>query len=187
LQFIENKYLSQRAEGSAINNRNRNNKERRAILDQVNALAWLLDNSISVPFVNYRVGLDSVIGLIPGFGDVAGLLISSIIVVQAMRLGVPRVTLMRMVTNITIEAVVGLVPLVGDLFDATYKANARNVQLLNDAYKDVEIGRNQREIADRGFIAGTFATLGGLILLIGTAGFAVLSWVLSLFQRPKGK
>lgn len=181
------KLSSSRAEGIIINRRKSDDKSRRAILKQVNTLAWMLDNSIPIPFFNYRVGLDSVIGLIPGIGDVAGLMISSIIVVQAMRLGVPRVTLMRMLINITIEAVVGLVPLAGDLFDATYKANARNVQLLNDAFRDAEVGRNQSEAADRGFMVGIGASLLGLILLVGAAGAAIFSWVLSLIRRPKSK
>ncbi len=104
-----------------------------AIRNQVNHLAWLLDNSIEVPVIRYRIGLDAIIGLIPVVGDVAGMIISSYIVAQAMRLGVSRTILTRMVINILIEGIIGSIPLVGDLFDATFKANVRNVRLLNQA------------------------------------------------------
>jgi hypothetical protein len=110
-----------------------NDKSRQAILDQVNRLAWLLDNSIYIPIINYRVGLDAVFSVIPVLGDVAGLLLSSFIVIQAMRLGASRATLMRMVLNIAIEALVGAIPGLGDVFDATYKANVRNARLLHQA------------------------------------------------------
>jgi hypothetical protein len=161
---------------------NRSEKDRRAILKQVNALAWLLDNSIPVPFVNYRIGVDALIGLVPGIGDMAGLLVSSYIVLQAARLGVPRATLMRMVINVALEGAVGVVPLVGDLFDATFKANARNVQLLNDALADTKFGRNAAKDADRGFVLVVVGALVGTLALIGAVGVAIFSWVMSLFR-----
>jgi hypothetical protein len=161
---------------------NRNEKSRRAILKQVNALAWLLDNSIPVPFVNYRIGVDALIGLVPGIGDMAGLLLSSYIVLQAARLGVPRATLMRMVINVALEGVVGVVPLVGDLFDATFKANARNVQLLNSALAETKFGRNAAKDADRGFVLVVVGALVGILALIGAMGVAIFSWVMSLFR-----
>jgi hypothetical protein len=161
---------------------NRNEKSRRAILKQLNALAWLLDNSIPLPFINYRIGVDAVIGLVPGIGDMAGLLISSYIVLQAARLGVPRATLTRMVINIALEGAVGIVPLVGDLFDATFKANARNVQLLNEAVVDAKLGRNAAKNADRGFVLLVFGALVGTLALIGAVGVAIFSWIMSLFR-----
>ena len=111
----------------------RNNQQ--AILKQVNQLAWLLDNSIQLPILNYRIGLESLLGLIPVLGDLAGLLISSYIVIQALRLGVSRAIISRMVTNVLLEALLGAIPIVGDIFDATFKANLRNAKLLNDALR----------------------------------------------------
>lgn len=112
---------------------NRRHAEEGRILDRVNRLAWLLDNAIHIPIINYRVGLDSIIGLVPVVGDAAGMLISSYIVAQALRLGVPRTVITRMVANILIEGLIGSIPIIGDLFDAVFKANARNVRLLNRA------------------------------------------------------
>src|SRR5262245_17922722 len=106
-------------------------QDRQATLEQMNRLAWLLDNSIRIPILNYRIGLDAIIGLIPGVGDAAGLLMSSYIVIQAIRFGAPRALLMRMVLNVVIEALIGAIPVLGDLFDATFKANMRNIRMLN--------------------------------------------------------
>lgn len=160
----------------------RTDRQRSTMLEQVNGLAWLLDNSIKIPIINYRIGLDAVIGLIPGLGDVAGSAISSLIVLQAIRLGAPRATLTRMVLNILIEAVIGLVPMVGDIFDATFKANARNVALLRAAVDPAQTGRPIARGAGRGTIVVVIAVLVGIILLIGAAGAAIFWAILSLFQ-----
>jgi hypothetical protein len=102
--------------------------------------------------------------------------------VQAVRLGVPRATLMRMVTNIAIEATFGLVPIVGDFFDATYKANARNVGLLQSAVDDARWGRSTRRHADRGFVVVVLGALVAFVALVGAAGVAIFSWIVSLFR-----
>lgn len=108
----------------------RHDKGRQATLKNLKHLAWLLDNSITIPLIGYRIGFDAVLGLIPVFGDIAGLLLSAFIVVQAIRLGASKTTLTRMVSNLAFETLLGAIPIVGDVFDATYKANSRNVRLL---------------------------------------------------------
>lgn len=95
-------------------------------------LAWLLDNSIPVPFTKRHIGLDSLVGLVPGIGDAIGGLLSTWILFQGMQVKVPWITFMRMVMNVAVEVVVGIVPVVGDLFDMGWKANHRNVELLAD-------------------------------------------------------
>ena len=97
--------------------------------EQLKALAWLLDNSIRLPG-GFRVGIDPLLGLIPFFGDVTGLALAGYIVTQAARRGVPRSVLMRMMMNVAVDAFIGLVPVAGDVFDAGWKANQRNVELL---------------------------------------------------------
>lgn len=89
-----------------------------------------MDSAVAVPGTRWRVGLDAVVGLIPGVGDSAGLLLSAWVVLEAWRLGVSRGTLLRMAANVAVDAVVGTVPVLGDLFDAGFKANQRNVRLL---------------------------------------------------------
>jgi hypothetical protein len=98
--------------------------------ERLRRLAWLLDSSIRVPGTRWRVGYDALIGLVPGLGDLAGVLLSTYIVVEAARLGASRGVLARMALNIAIEGLIGAVPLAGDLFDAAFKANQRNIRLL---------------------------------------------------------
>jgi hypothetical protein len=107
-------------------------------------LAWTLDALGRVPGTRLRFGLDSVIGLAPVAGDAVTAAISLYIVVEAARLGVPRRKLGRMLTNVAIEAAVGSVPLFGDIFDTFWKANLRNVAII-----DAHLARTQRR--DRNF------------------------------------
>lgn len=105
-------------------------EERRQLEEQLRALARLMDNAIEIPGTGWRIGLDPILGLFPGAGDAVSLLVSAYIVAAARRLGVPRRVLARMVGNIALDAVVGAVPLLGDIFDAAFKANVRNLRLL---------------------------------------------------------
>ena len=98
-------------------------------LQRLRSLAWLLDNSIPLPG-GFRIGLDAVVGLVPGIGDAIGALFSAFILNEARLLGAPRSVLMRMSGNILLETVVGSIPFVGDLFDMGFKANMRNIALL---------------------------------------------------------
>lgn len=93
-------------------------------------IARLMDSSIRIPIIGKRIGWDAVIGLVPGVGDLAGAVISGYIVVAAVRLGAPGKTVARMAGNVGLEALVGAVPLLGDIFDMAFRANERNVALL---------------------------------------------------------
>ena len=105
--------------------------EQRAVRERLKFLAWLLDSSIPIPGTPYTVGLDAIVGLFPFIGDLIGVLLSSYILAEANRLGVGRAILARMAFNVAVEGVIGIVPLFGDIFDAAWKANVRNVQLLD--------------------------------------------------------
>lgn len=107
-------------------------RRRQRSLPRVRRLAHWLDDAIPLPVVNTRVGLDSIIGLIPGVGDATGLALSSIVVGEAVRVGAPRRIINRMVGIVTVDFVVGLVPIAGDLFDIYWQANTRNLGLLED-------------------------------------------------------
>lgn len=93
-------------------------------------LAFILDDLIPIPGTKYRVGLDPIIGLIPGLGDTSTAAVSSLILVHAVRAGVPRVVLLRMAVNILINSILGAVPGLGDLFSAWFKSNQQNYRLL---------------------------------------------------------
>jgi Domain of unknown function (DUF4112) len=106
--------------------------EEELALRRVARLAYWLDDRFRVPGTRLRMGLDGLLGLIPGIGDTATALIAAYIVLEAARLGVPRATLARMIANVGIDYIVGLVPLAGDLADFAWKANRRNARMLHD-------------------------------------------------------
>lgn len=101
-------------------------------LERLRHLAHLLDDRFAIPGTRYRIGLDGLIGLVPGIGDAVTTAVSLYIVLEARRLGVPISKLGRMGLNVGLDALLGAVPLVGDLFDVAWKANKRNLRLVLD-------------------------------------------------------
>ena len=101
-------------------------------LERLRRVGYLLDNSIPIPGTRYRLGMDSLIGLVPGLGDIIGGVLSLYIIGQSARLGAPRSLLLRMGWNVAIDTLVGEVPILGDLFDIGFKPNLRNLALLED-------------------------------------------------------
>lgn len=97
---------------------------------RIAALAHLLDSAIPIPGTNRRIGIDALLGLIPGVGDVVSAALSSYIIWEARQLGLPRWKIARMVGNLALDTTVGAVPLIGDLFDMAYKANQRNLRIV---------------------------------------------------------
>ncbi len=93
-------------------------------------VAKLLDNAFVIPGTNQRVGIDAIIGLIPGLGDVATTILSSYVIWEARNLGVSRIAIWRMLSNLAIHATVGAIPLVGDVFDAFFRVNQRNMRIV---------------------------------------------------------
>ncbi|NKF20786.1 DUF4112 domain-containing protein [Solimonas marina] len=101
--------------------------------------ATWLDSGIGVPGTRWQIGVEALIGLIPGIGDVAGAVLGSWFVIEAARLRAPRPLLARMVGNVVFDALLGLVPVAGDLADFVFKSNRRNLALL-DAHIDARLG-----------------------------------------------
>lgn len=122
----------------------------------VEKLAWLMDRSI--PIGRWKIGLDGIIGLVPGLGDLVGTIISGVIVAAAIRAGVPRSAIARMLANVGIEAVVGIVPFLGDLFDMAYKANTKNVEIYREAIRG---GRDKRK--DSLYVVGVVLVFAAII------------------------
>jgi hypothetical protein len=105
-----------------------------AKIDRLRRLAWLIDAVGRVPGTRFRFGLNSIIGLAPGAGDAVLTLISLYIVYEAVRLGLPRAKIVRMLANVGVEAALGAFPLVGDLLDVVWKANLRNVDIIDEHF-----------------------------------------------------
>lgn len=147
-------------------------------LKRLDRLGHLLDDSIRIPLIGYRIGWDAIIGLIPGFGDVAGLLLSAYVVLEAARFQVPKATLARMVANVGIEALVGLVPVLGDVFDATFKANLRNLDLL---HAHVGMPRTGARPAERRSRAGAVAAVGVAVAAVVGVIALIVAALIALF------
>lgn len=135
-------------------------------------LAWLMDDLFRVPVLGWRFGLDAVIGLIPGFGDTATSLVSFYILVNAVRYRVPKITLLRMGLNIGIDYVVGSFPMVGDVLDAWWKSNQRNLDLLR---KRATVSAEEARAGS----ASDWLFVGGII--VGLIGLAVASAFISFY------
>lgn len=101
------------------------------IRQRLAVLANLLDSAVQVPGTNIRIGLDAALGLIPGIGDLASTALASYIVYEARRAGVSKLAIARMSGNVLVDTVIGAVPLVGDLFDIGFRANRRNLKILD--------------------------------------------------------
>jgi hypothetical protein len=135
----------------------------------VERLVFLLDQALRIPGTRWRVGLDGIVGLLfPGGGDALGALVSAALVLLAARQGLPRVVVARMVFNVAVDALGGAVPLLGDLFDFGWKANTRNLRLL-------ERHRSGRPPTWRDWV-WLWALLGGLALVVlGAVVLALLA------------
>jgi hypothetical protein len=105
-------------------------EQEEAVLQRLRSLARLLDSSLRLPGTQFRFGLDPLLGLIPVAGDFASMGLSSYLVWEARRLGLPRHVMIRMMGNVAMDTVVGAIPLLGDAFDFFFRANRRNMRLL---------------------------------------------------------
>src|SRR5258708_33103614 len=103
---------------------------RAASLRRMQAVANLLDTAFVIPGTKQRVGIDAIIGLVPGLGDILTTILSSYIIWEARNLGVSRFALTRMLANLGIHAAIGSLPLVGDVFDAFFRVNQRNMRIV---------------------------------------------------------
>lgn len=160
---------------------NRKDHERYQLaLDRLDRYARTLDSQFRIPFTRIRFGLDPLIGLVPGIGDVVGLLLSLYLVVEAIRIGAGPGLVVRMLGNLLTEFVIGLVPVLGDAFDLMWRANDRNAALLRrHIERKLDIGKRPRPWLSYVLI-GTFAAL--MLLLVAL----VVSSLLAPIIGPSG-
>jgi hypothetical protein len=128
-------------------------------------LGWLMDDMFRVPVLGWRFGLDALIGLVPGLGDTSTTLVSFYILAAAVRQGVPKITLLRMGLNTAIDYLLGSVPLVGDFFDAWWKSNRMNLELLK---KRATVSPDDV----RGGNTSDWIFVGGIMVVLATLAFA---------------
>jgi hypothetical protein len=133
-------------------------------------LAYLMDGVI--PIGRWSFGIDPLLGLIPGIGDLIGALISMVIVMRAVQAGIPRIAVARMMANITVDTLVGSIPLLGDAFDFAYKSNLKNLRI----YEECLMDRRAATVRNWGF----FIVLA-LVAVAAVAG--ILMGVFALARR----
>ncbi len=144
---------------------------------QVRQLADLLDTRFRIPGTQQTFGLDAILGIVPGAGDVAGLVASAFVVTQAVRLGARGWTLVSMLVTITLDATVGSVPVAGTVFDVVYKANVRNVRLLEEHVADADAARARaRRSVLRSLVAVVAVTLLVSVVVV-VAIVALVRWL----------
>ncbi len=111
-----------------MNQSDRHHQE--ATLKRLDRFSYWTDSNIRIPFTSFRLGLSPIIGLVPVVGDFIGLVLSLYVLYEARRVGASKRVQLKMIRNMVIEFLGGLVPVIGDAFDAVYKANTRNTELL---------------------------------------------------------
>lgn len=148
----------------------------RQVDKSIERLGWLMDDLFRIPVLGWRFGLDAIIGLIPALGDTTTSLVSFYILASAVRYRVPKITLLRMGLNIAIDYTIGSLPVVGDLFDAWWKSNQMNVELLKRRadFAAAEAGKSA---------AGDWIFVG--LIIVGLVGLAVGSAVISIYLLLK--
>ena len=135
-------------------------------------VAQLLDSAFVVPGTSYRFGLDPILGLVPGLGDLVSPLFTIGILWQARELALPRIVQLRMIFNVAIDSLVGAVPVLGDLFDFAWKANKMNLALLE---------RHAQE--ERPASAGDWlfvVLMVGLMVLVAVVPFVIVGWLVAI-------
>jgi hypothetical protein len=147
-----------------------------ADLIALRGFARLMDEAVRIPLTNRRIGLDAGLGFIPGIGDVIGALLSSWIVIGALRHRVPLIQVIRMMANIIIDMVVGEIPILGDIFDIAFEENILNLRLLM-RYRDRI--RPPRSLARVALVAALVEVIiGGVALGLLAASVAIAIWLI---------
>ncbi len=142
-------------------------------VNNLRRLSQLLDNAIPIPGTKYRIGIDPILGLLPGGGDTMAGALGAYIVVEAARMGLPRKVVGQMVGNLVFDSVIGTVPVLGDLFDVGWKANVRNIALLE---KHLDITANKRK-SERLFIFGLIILLTAIVIGFATLTVLIIRWL----------
>jgi hypothetical protein len=149
-----------------------------ARLRRLQQIVRLLDNAIPIPGTKQRVGLDPILGLIPGGGDTLSAALSGYIIVEAALMGLPRRTLLRMVGNLLLDTAVGSVPMLGDLFDVAFKANVKNLAAIETHLNSPQSSCK----ADKLFIALLIIGLILFALAVGSITVLIINAIGSLWR-----
>lgn len=148
--------------------------------NRLRRLSHLLDNAIPIPGTSYRIGIDPILGLLPGGGDTVAGALGAYIVFEAARMGLPRSVIWHMVGNIVFDSLVGIIPVAGDLFDAGWKANVKNIALLE---KHLQLNSRDRQESDKLFLIGLILLLIIIVLGFSALTITIISWLWQLINN----
>ena len=151
-------------------------------LTHLRQLAHFLDAAVRIPGTNIRFGLDGLLGLVPGVGDVTTGLASVFVILSAARMGVPAPVLARMVANVAIDTAIGVIPLLGDIFDVGWKSNLRNVALAEKYMMAPEHERRRTERVNRLQVIGIIVLLLMVVILGIIGAVALVRWLVQAAQ-----
>ncbi|GAB4554349.1 MAG: DUF4112 domain-containing protein [Pleurocapsa sp.] len=143
-------------------------------VDRLRRLSQILDNAIPIPGTKYRLGLDPILGLLPGGGDTITGALGAYIIIEAAKMGLPRKVIGEMVGNIIFDSLAGTIPVIGDLFDIGWKANVKNITLLE---KHLQLTPQKRK-TDVVFVIGLTVFLALIVLGFATLTFWMIRWLL---------
>jgi hypothetical protein len=143
-------------------------------------LAEILDRRFTIPGTSIRIGLDPILGLIPGVGDAIAGLAGSVILVVAAQSQLPKIVLIRMSLNIAINGMIGAIPILGDLFSVWFKSNVRNIELLE---RYAVVNRRTSTAGDWIFVVGLLLVVG---LVIAGAVAGIIWLIMTVWERLQG-
>ena len=154
-----------------------NNKKNQKDLERIEQIAELMDSKFKIPGTNFTFGLDPLLGLIPVVGDMASMSISALTVLAAARSGAGTLILLKMIGNFVVDALVGAIPFLGDIFDFVFKANRRNVRLLRQYYQEDRHTGSATPV-----LAVVMLVLISVLCLIAFLLYHVLVWINAAFM-----
>jgi Domain of unknown function (DUF4112) len=135
------------------------------VKDQLDHVAWLMDNAFRIPGLGWRFGVEAIIGLVPGAGDIVSGIIGVILLYRAFQFKLPGVVILRMIFNNLIDVTIGTIPFLGDLFDFVWKSNTRNMKLFRQYAEEPAASTTKHWIFIGAFVGGFLLLLIGIFLL----------------------
>ena len=144
-----------------------------AHLRRIRQISHLLDNAIGIPGTKYRIGIDPILGIVPGGGDFVAMVFSAYMIVTAAQMGVSQEKLVQMVSNVIVDTFAGTVPVVGDLFDVAWKSNIKNLALLEEHLGSPQTGT----AVNWWFVVAILAGLFLIMLAIVSLSVLIISWL----------
>ena len=144
-------------------------------MKHVERIARLMDSEFTIPGTSFRFGLDPVIGLIPGIGNLATSAVSGMLIWTMMKHGASNNVVIRMALNLVLDSVIGAIPILGNLFDFGFRANDRNVKLLRGHYEE---GKYQG--SGRGIVTAVLVGVAAFLVAVGWATWQFASWIINV-------